>query len=117
MNQGQVVSVNDMLCVLLRTCDQYLESNKELEARITYDNVINLAMVFGSSDEVVRFIFRIAFQLSGAHPELQYFGLRATHEELARLKKHQDGHLETKSAIDKASRGDLDTKGTPPLLR
>ncbi len=112
MNQGQVIPISDALLVLLRTCRQYLDSDKELEAKVTYGNVMTLAMVYGSSDEVVREIFAVAMKLPGAHPELHFFAKRATHEELAQLYQHQEGHTGAALAIRKASR----PNPTPPLL-
>lgn len=113
MNQGQVVSLNEVLCLLLRTCEQCLLSNREVEAKVTYDNILQLAMVYGCSDEAVRAIFAVAFMLPGSHPELAYFGRRATRDELAHLYKLQQGHFETAKVIDRAS---TSSKGFPPLF-
>ena len=106
MNQGQVIQISDALMLLLRTCVQYLDADKELEAKVTYGNVLTLAMVYGSSDEVVREIFAVAMRLPGAHPELHFFAKRATHNELAQLYRHQEGHTGAALAIRKASRTD-----------
>lgn len=113
MNQGQVVSINDVLAMLLRTCEQYLETDKGVEAKATYDNVVALAMVYGSSDEIVRAIFRTAFKFPGQHPELQFFGRRATVKELAQLHRIQQGSIEATRAIEKASES---ARGFPPLF-
>lgn len=113
MNQGQVVPINEPLLALLRVCEQHLSSRREAEAITTFSNVVHLAMIWGSSDAVVRDIFATAFKLPGPHPELAFFGKRATPEELAHLYKLQWGYFEARKAITKASE---DAKGFPPLF-
>lgn len=113
MNQCQTIPISDVLLVLLRSCEQYLESDKEVEAKATYDNAITLAMVYGYSDDVVRRLFAVARKLSGVHNRLHYFATRATALELAQLQNHQNGFLDAVRVIEKASRPDVTI---PPLL-
>ena len=104
---------DSMLQSILRQGSQTLERGEVDEARVYYDIVATLAMTHGCSDAIVRSIFSMALQLPGFHPELSYFGKRATTEELAQLYQHQQGHVAARSAINKAMHS---SREFPPLL-